>query len=507
MRRCFIHRNAGIFLLLFCLLFAPAFAEETEEEAYTGITPTPVFSETALYPAEPFSLALSCSDPAAVIYYTLDGSAPDTGSPVYTQPLPVSASCTVRAFAKKDGALDSETVTVTYLFTEKHTLPVVCLAMAPERVKKLYNTNYKNNFPETEASFAYYEADGTLGTSFTAGITMRGNASTYYTQKSLTVHLRKKYGQGSVTYPFWEEGGWEECSALVLRSGSQDRDCARLRDSFANRAAAGLHLDTVMTRPVILYINGDYYGIHDLNECMNKDYFAARYGIDADAVNIVFGNDTVRTGSGETLAKIRKYARSGNFKKDSTLQELSQWVDIESVTDYLIAQTFFGNYDLSNQLYFGTADCSVKWRPCLYDVDRCFVTGRAEQDLFKSYFNKKGITIGAHNVYINMDIISALKDNEAWCEVFLQRYAELLRTDFSAERLKTLLYEMADALRPEMERHIQRWKLPASVEKWEGYIEDMAQEIDKKHSAIGKMLMETFSLSGAEWNALSESGD
>lgn len=61
------------------------------------------------------SLSMTCAD-GAKIYYTLDGSEPDTGSPVYTAPVMLYDDTTVKAKTVKEGAADSFTETKEYTF-------------------------------------------------------------------------------------------------------------------------------------------------------------------------------------------------------------------------------------------------------------------------------------------------------------------------------------------------------------------------------------------------------
>jgi putative alpha-1,2-mannosidase len=60
------------------------------------IAPSPNFKDN-------ISLQMKDIDEAANIYYTLDGSAPSAGSKLYTGPVTISASTTVKAIAIKDG--------------------------------------------------------------------------------------------------------------------------------------------------------------------------------------------------------------------------------------------------------------------------------------------------------------------------------------------------------------------------------------------------------------------
>ncbi len=64
------------------------------------------------------SLSVSITDASsdAIIYYTLDGSVPTTGSPVYSNPVEVSQSSTVTAFATSPGLANGPAAAQTYTY-------------------------------------------------------------------------------------------------------------------------------------------------------------------------------------------------------------------------------------------------------------------------------------------------------------------------------------------------------------------------------------------------------
>lgn len=70
-----------------------------------GFAPEVTFSRRGGTFVEPFTLVLSTPDPAATIYYTLNGTLPTNTSTVYTGPLTVSTSVLVRARALVTGLL------------------------------------------------------------------------------------------------------------------------------------------------------------------------------------------------------------------------------------------------------------------------------------------------------------------------------------------------------------------------------------------------------------------
>ena len=471
-----------------------------------GRSPAPLFSDTVLYHSEPFSLQITCSDPNAVIRYTLDGNEPTEASPVYEEPILISSSVIVRAVSYRPDALPSRVIMASYVFAEPHTLPIVCIACDPARFREFTRINtISGHYPRTDAQIAFYEADGTLGTVFAAEINPRGNQSIKYPQKSLSLHLRTRLGQGSVNYPFWGDGTAADYGSLILRNGSQDYTAARLRDSFALRAVSGLGLDSAQTRPVIAYINGTYYGIMDLNECMNQDYLVTHFGVDPETVSHIAINASVKYGTDKDFQRVRKFARNNNLADDAAYEQFSQWVDVDYIIDYLIAQTYFCNYDVKNQSYWATNDYTVRWRPVFYDIDRCFTARSSYRNIFTDYFNRQGVVYDkAQNRVANMDIYAALRDNPGWCDRFVRRYAQLLCTDFSTERLQALLDEMADALRPEIQQHIELFASPSSLEEWEQHIQSMREEIDTRYTIIQEQICSEFRLPQAEWDAIME---
>ena len=484
------------------VFFREATPGSGNSRSYTlGRASAPIFSEQALYHREAFFLTISTTDPTATIHYTLDGSEPTEASAVYTEPLRIDVSMAVRAAAFSEGLEPSVIQNAHYLFVEPHTLPVVCIACPPTLWSKILRAKLGAVPDEGAAAISYYEADGALGTVFPAAIRARGNTSLKYPQKSLSIHLRSKLGQRTVTYPFWGEGSAAAYGTLVLRNGSQDIASARLRDSFANRAVEGMSLDHIQTRPVIVYVNGAYFGIMDFNEGMNQDFLEAHYAVDPDTVQIVGKNHIARHGTIDDYVRVRRFARTANFTDDAVVETFSQWVDIPCVTDYLIAQTFFGNYDIHNQNYWATDDYTIRWRPYLYDVDRCLCERRTWTNLFHDYFNADGVVYNPMGDRVNMDIYCALRKNAAWREQLIERYAELLSTTLSVERLTELLDEMAAVLRPEMPRHIAAWGLPASMADWEAAIDAMREQIALRHAEIQRQIQKEFDLTEAQWNA------
>ena len=71
------------------------------------------------------------------------------------------------------------------------------------------------------------------------------------------------------------------------------------------------------------------------------------------------------------------------------------------------------------------------------------------------------------------EIYIGLRKNAAWRDYCVERYVEVVETYFNSERATALLDEMTAALRPEMQRQIDKWHRPYSMEDWEDSIAEL----------------------------------
>lgn len=472
----------------------PTPMKKNGDTGYTSYTSAPVFSVAELYHTEKFELEITCSTQGATIYYTTDGSEPDTSSRVYNGAITIEKNTPVSAVAVCDGKLKSDIAVATYLFETPHTLPVVCLTCDPDRFSEVYSVTERKDRVERGAYISYYETDGMLGVSFPCGIRANGSSTLTARQKSLAIKLRGGYGRSEVTYPFFGEYEIKSFSNLLLRNSGQDRWFSRMKDSLSSLCVEGMNIDNFATRPVIAYINGKYWGIYDFNEDHSADYLEAHYGADADNIDYIRRNAGVLEGSNTEFKRVRAYALANDLSNQSTYEKFTQWVDVDYFTDYLIAQTYFRNGDMFNQKYWRSRDYAVKWRPVYYDLDFGFsgVTG----DLLSSYFRVEGVP-SRDGSLTNMDIYVGLRKNKGWREQFAKRYVWVLYNHLTPERINSIIDEYYNALKPEMQRHISRWGEPKSMSYWEGQVRELKKFANTRRDYALRILQRQFDISDA----------
>ena len=84
-----------------------------------GDPPTPTVATPTFTPAagtynEAQTVSIACSTEGATIHYTIDGTTPSESSPVYSTPLNIEETTTVKAIAMKEGYNNSNVATATY---------------------------------------------------------------------------------------------------------------------------------------------------------------------------------------------------------------------------------------------------------------------------------------------------------------------------------------------------------------------------------------------------------
>lgn len=455
----------------------PTPGKKNSTDITTGVSPQPVFSDISLYHTAAFPVTISCDDPNAEIYYTTDGDEPSLDSTRYTAPIEINANTPLRAISYVSGKRVSEITTATYLFEEQHTVPVVCINGNAKGIQEVMRVDNKNDKVERLATISFYEPDGTLGVTFPAGIKPKGAGTLVYSQKSLSINLRAGYGQASVTYPFWPGYDFDTFSALVVRNGGQDWSAARIRDSFTNALVEGLNLDNSATRPVVVYINGKYNGLYDLNEDQNSEFLQTHYGVDSDMVEFIRRNSTPIKGTSKDIKRVRAFAENEDLSDDEVFAEFTQWIDVDYFTDYFITETYVCNSDMFNQKYWRTTDYAVKWRPVFFDLDFAFKT--AARDMIGQYFNVNGVP-SADKSLTYFEIYIGLKKNAAWRDYCVERYVQVVEEYFNAERATALLDQMVAAIRPEMPRQIARWGKPSSMSEWEASVAQLRTFVEQR---------------------------
>ncbi len=489
---------------------------------------SPTFSQNGGYVSTGTSVKINAPKDA-VVYYTTDGAYPTKKANLYSGEIKIDKTMSIRAVAYRDGYLPSEDVSASFVVGRTHNMPVVCITSDHDNLfggkygifvegdyfdpntEFPFKTKYTNYWQDWERPihFDYIDENGMQMLSFNAGAKIFGQYSRGCDQKSFTVNLRDKYGPTEICYPFFEDN-INVFSSLVLRNGGQDARFAHIRDAFAAKSVLGeVNVDVMDYRPVVVYINGEYFGIYDLRERVNADYIANHTGADPDKVDLIKGNSNVLDGTFDEYEKLEDFLENNSLRNEANYKKACEMVDVDELIDYWCSVIFFCNTDTGNIKFYKERTEGAKWRWILYDLDwGLFRSSCEEYNMFDEVFNPNGHGVG--NSFSTLVLCSFVKNAE-FKDRFIKRFAELLNTTFSEERLLGIYDSMIDELKLEMPYHIERWERKpladmssagTSVEFWETQCSSLRNVIVNRRVQVIEDLQQHFDLSKSELKEL-----
>src|SRR5690606_32290251 len=91
-------------------------------------------------------------------------------------------------------------------------------------------------------------------------------------------------------------GVLDEFKRLILHTSGQDNGLTMFRDAMAESLIAHTGIDTLAYRPAVVFLNGEYWGIHNIRERYDHHYVATNYEVEDEDVVILQGNVEVVAG-------------------------------------------------------------------------------------------------------------------------------------------------------------------------------------------------------------------
>lgn len=438
------------------------------------------------------------------IYYTTDASQPNQRDKIYNGPIRVTKTTVIRAMCTAPGKKNSQITDLTYLLNENDHLPVVTIVSDPANFFSddtgiyTFGLNYEPEEPykganfwqdwERAATVSLFEKDGT-GFTAPCGVTIYGSHSRYQPKKSLALHFRAKYGASELAYPLFGEDGVSTYESFVLRAGGQDSYRARIRDELITSLASEF-TDIVVQkyRPAVLYINGEYFGLHYIREKINEHFIAANCNVPAEDVTLGRAN-----ASGvKSYVAVVEYASTHDLTNPEYYEKLGTMMDIDQYMDYIIAQICIGNDDNSNVRFFTTE--GGKWRWILYDTDLCFYN--PNYNSVEEHLNPWGT--GAAN-YVSTAIINALLKNPDFKDAFLKRLAWQMDTVWAPEVMHPRIDAMVSQISPDMPKDLARWH--DTRKNWDKYLDILRRFVDERYDILIPQVQAYFDLTDAQMRA------
>lgn len=479
----------------------------------------PIFSVSGGLYKEDFTLELSSDNPETQIYYTLDGSEPTLYSNRYSEPItikdrslerdvlsridgtsenfryPLTKSfkgTVVRAISYLDGHKPSKTVSHSYFITEegadRYTMPVVSISTDKENLfnyeRGIYmlgviNDRWKEKNPGAKiqgdnpanynqrgkgwtipVNMEFFGLEGVREISTLSTMRVMGGWTRENPVKSFRLDFDK-----DIPNKIFPEINREELDSVIIRTSANDWNFSLFRDALMTSLVDDL-VETQEFRPVILFLNGEYWGIHNIRERFTEDYIADHKGLDKKDI-VILENDSVFAEGNKNLEhnyqEILDYIEEFGLKDEKHYNYIKEYIDIENFIDYVAIQIYYGNCDWpgNNVRYWQDVTNQSKWRWLLYDTDFGFGlydwAGGIYNNTIELIMNPNGRPWP--NPSWSTFLFRSLMENSEFKQLYLERFDELLKTRFSEANLITEIDKFIELYKPEITEHINRWDI------------------------------------------------
>ena len=203
----------------------------------TQTVATPTFSPAGGTYYEAQNVTISCATAGATIYYTTDGNDPTTSSAVYSSPIAVSQTITIKAMGAKSGMNNSSVATATYTIEEAPTVISIAEARALANNEYALVQGVVTFIENTNSGTNVYVQDAT------AGIDLYLNANTAPSRLALG-DMVQAYGKKTVFKGLVELSGinGSEASQFSIISTGNSLPVVEKTIAEINEDAAGSNL-------------------------------------------------------------------------------------------------------------------------------------------------------------------------------------------------------------------------------------------------------------------------
>jgi hypothetical protein len=487
-------------------------ATNSFSEPADGYATEPVISIGSGFFSQPFFATISnLNGPTSDVYYTLDGSLPDTSSILYEgMPISIAENTILRARAFESNHLASDAASASYFFNVNHSTPIISVITDNENLygpEGIFD-NFMDNWLK-DAHVEYFDSIPTHPLLFSqeSGMIQDGGwgGSRSQPQHSFRLKLADNVlGGDPMLYPVIPDRGFRnQYSDFYMRNGSNQFLTLPYKDAAqVKMMCAETNSYYSAFRPASVYINGQYFGLYELREKWNKEKFiiednATEETIELLSLSAYFGY-VLRAVEGD----VDNYWNDLNAlnaldpASPDYIEEADQYFDMKYYTDYIIGETWMGNTDWpGNNIKIYRSDATDnRWRFCTIDLELSLQPNGwtdCNTDVLAQV-----IGIGEGNPFVST--FNRSIQNPAYRNFFVNRYADILNTAYQTDRLLAVEQNFYDQMVDEMPNEYARWADPNNVEgSMQGFADNhqiFRDELECRNTVIRDQIQNNFQL-------------
>jgi len=431
------------------------------------------------------------------IYYTLDGSRPGSNTTLYSGPITLTETTILKARTVMPDELAGEILTRTYFIDEGSPLSIISLTAEPPTLWDddigIYENEYKQR--EIPVQVELFDLEQNLEFRVHAGARLGGQNIWTKPQKPFTIYFRDRYGDELLRHKLFEHRDVVDFTRIVFRNGGDDWEETLIRDPLAESLMSGMMDAGYMAyRPATLFLNGEYWGIHNIREKFDPTYFAKNYGADPGNIDHL---EYASTPSGTQLLVIEgdldgynqllAFIQANDLNQADRYAQLQELMNVDGFIDHLIMTQYTANTSWGhNREWWRPRDGDGKWQWLVVDLDRGL--------------NPSNININIMDNMVGEYILfNMLLDSDLFKSRFVQRSAAHLNNTFHEDRVVHLVDSLSAVIAPEIPRHAALWGPQGGVPSlsgWENELQNIRDFAAQRNAVVFTQINQQLGLDG-----------
>ena len=415
--------------------------------------------------SSPVAVEIRPSHSRAHVVFTTDGTVPTaTVGILYDRPLRLDPAfpgvVVLRARQFLDG-VPGPVTTTSYVVGLPHTLPILSIVADPADLWDpaagiLANPGQRGAEWERPVHLTFFTGTPEPAFGIPAGLRVHHVGHNPETKPSFRLYFRQEYGPSRLEYPILPAHPEQDVRAykrLLLLASDRAAHRTLLEDALLNQLAARMGLHAPYGRFVLLFLNGEPYGIYRLSERVDRFFAGDVLGLTAPDV---IRNGRADDGDPAHWEDLLAWVRAHDLKDPANYAALQEQVDLEGFTDLVILLAYFGQTDF---LAVRPGDGSEPW---LWLPAEGYSWGLLRADV------PPGPLASPEAAGALSELLFRLLENPDYRARFASRLADRLNTVLSPAAVLPEIDGLAATLAPDTGYEQARWPSPA---RWESGVE------------------------------------
>ncbi len=340
------------------------------------------------------------------------------------------------------------------------------------------NYNQRGKKWERDAHLTMLSKNGDVLINQPVLIETSGGTSSAYEIKSLKI---SRYSDG-LKFPIkYNEEESTELDSFRIRAGGQDQYTGNVRSSVVSRLAEESGFDGYSkTKRAVVFLNGEYYGLFDIQQNFSDLYLATKYGLPNEK--------NVKKAKGAEASVLKNLGCTITSELVRNREELEKQIDIDNYLTYYALEILWNNTDWPMNSFEGWKYAGImdenkytdgRIRFLVYDTDLVYyIKGNAEYfygatgDNFAAIMEDYGR--GDNNAF------RIIMKSDYYRNKFLGILKNLMSTSFETNNVLRIIDEEANKI----EHQVKVFSSDKEYQEWKNWIALMKKAASERNAVV-----------------------